>query len=58
MFTTVDKALVALIGVILFALNTYFGVELDLPTNLVNAIVGILTPILTWAIPNKARTLK
>lgn len=53
MFTTVDKALVALIGVILFALNNYLGVGVDLPTDTINAIVAVLTPILTWAVPNK-----
>lgn len=53
MFTSIDKALVALIGVILFGLNNYLGIEFDLPTDTLNAIVGVLTPILTWVVPNK-----
>ena len=53
MITSVDKFLVALVGAGLFALNTYTGVTVDVTQDVLNAIVIVLTPILTWAAPNK-----
>lgn len=53
MFTTIDKALVALIMAVLFLLNHFFNVNFGLDESTVTSIVAVLTPILVWAIPNK-----
>jgi hypothetical protein len=54
MFTSIDKALVALIMGLLFIVQTYTGVSLSwISQETVATIVGLLTPVLVWAIPNK-----
>ena len=56
MFTSMDKALVALIMSALFLLNFFFGLNLGFLTQeTVATVVGLLTPILVWAIPNKPK---
>jgi uncharacterized membrane protein len=54
-FTTVDKALVALIGAVLALLNMLFGISLfgEHAADVVEAIVVVLTPILVWLVPNR-----
>lgn len=54
MFTTIDKALVAAIMGLLFIIQTYTGFSLAwLTPETVATIVGLITPVLVWAIPNK-----
>lgn len=54
MFTSIDKALVALIMGLLFIIQTYTGFSLSwISPETVSTIVGLLTPVLVWAIPNK-----
>lgn len=53
MFTTLDKAIVALVMAIVYLLNNLFGINLGLDEGLVNTIVVGLTPVLVWLIPNK-----
>ena len=56
MFSSMDKALVALIMSVIFLLNFFFGVNLGVVSqDTVATIVGLLTPILVWAIPNKPK---
>lgn len=56
MFTSVDKALVALVMAVIWLVNFFFGVNLGWITqDTVATIVGLLTPVLVWAIPNKAK---
>tara|TARA_R110000868_G_scaffold8081_2_gene41801 strand:- start:28678 stop:28854 length:177 start_codon:yes stop_codon:yes gene_type:complete len=58
MFSSMDKALVALIMSIIFLLNFFFGVNLGIVSqDTVATIVGLLTPILVWAIPNKPKVV-
>jgi hypothetical protein len=58
MFTSMDKALVALIMSGIFLLNFFFGINLGaINQDTVATIVGLLTPILVWAIPNKPKTV-
>ena len=58
MFTSMDKALVALIMSALFLLNFFFGLNLGFLTQeTVATVVGLLTPILVWAIPNKPKVV-
>lgn len=54
MFTSIDKALIALVMGVLFIVQTYFGVNLAwISQETVATIIGLLTPVLVWAIPNK-----
>jgi hypothetical protein len=56
MFSSMDKALVALIMSGIFLLNFFFGINLGVVSqDTVATIVGLLTPILVWAIPNKPK---
>jgi len=55
MFTTIDKALTALVMGLLFIIQTYTGVSLGwLTPDTVATIIGLITPVLVWAVPNKA----
>lgn len=56
MFTSIDKALVALIMAVIWLINFFFGYNLSWITQeTIATIVGLLTPILVWAVPNKAK---
>lgn len=56
MFTSVDKALVALIMALIWLINFFFGYNLSwISQDTVATIVGLLTPILVWAVPNKPK---
>lgn len=58
MFTSMDKALVALIMSALFLINFFFGLNLGFVTQeTVATVVSLLTPILVWAIPNKPKAV-
>lgn len=56
MFTSIDKALVALIMGLLFIASSVFGFTIPgwLNEQQINTIVGLLTPVLVWAIPNRS----
>ena len=55
MFTTLDKALVALIMGLLFIIQTYTGLSTSwISQETVATIIGLITPVLVWAIPNKS----
>lgn len=57
MFTSIDKALTALIMGLLFIIQTYTGFSLPwLTPDTVATVIGLLTPVLVWAIPNKQKT--
>jgi hypothetical protein len=54
MFTSIDKALTALIMGLLYIIQTYTGVSIGwLTPDAVATVIGLLTPVLVWAIPNK-----
>jgi hypothetical protein len=54
MFTSIDKALVAAIMGILFIVQTFSGINLSwLSQDTVATVIGLLTPVLVWAVPNK-----
>jgi hypothetical protein len=55
MFTSIDKALVALVMGLLFIVQTYTGFSTSwISPDTVATIVGLITPVLVWAIPNKS----
>ncbi len=54
MFTQLDKAIVAAVMGILFIVQTYTGFSTSwISAETVATIVGLITPVLVWAIPNK-----
>lgn len=54
MFTSIDKALIALVMGLLFIIQTYTGFNLSwISADTVATIIGLITPVLVWAIPNK-----
>jgi hypothetical protein len=53
MFTTVDKAVVALIMAAIFLVNNFTGWHLGLSEDTVNAVAGVLAPLLVWLVPNR-----
>lgn len=54
MFTSIDKALVAAIMGILFIVQTFTGFNTAwISADTVATIIGILAPVLVWAVPNK-----
>ena len=53
-FNSIDKAQVAAILGILFVVQTYTGLQLPWATpDTIAVIIGLITPVLVWAIPNK-----
>lgn len=56
MFTSIDKALVAAVMGILFIIQTFTGFSFAwLTPDTVATIIGLITPVLVWAIPNKSK---
>lgn len=55
MFTTVDKALIALILALLSILNLVFGIDWfgNVTEETIGVIVSVLMPVLVWLIPNR-----
>lgn len=56
MFTSLDKALIALVMGILSILNLVFGFNLGIDPAVVSSIIAALTPVLVYYIPNKSKT--
>jgi hypothetical protein len=53
MFTSIDKALTALVMAVLYLLNTYGHINIGISADTVGALLAALGPILVWLIPNK-----
>ncbi len=53
MFTSFDKAIVAIIMGALYIANSVFGINLGFTEAQVGAVIGVLTPILVYIFPNK-----
>ena len=54
MFTSVDKALVAVVMGALFIWNTFVPTHvIGLDPNTVSTFIGALTPVLVYLVPNK-----
>jgi len=54
MFTSIDKALVALIMGLLSIANLWFGIDLGISSDVIIALIAMLTPIIVWMTPNKS----
>lgn len=53
MLTPADKALVALIMAALLLWNTFAPWQIGLTEDQVSALIGVLTPVLVYFVPNK-----
>ncbi len=53
MFTTIDKALAAIVMAAIFLLNEFGGIDIGLSEETVTAVIAAATPILVYLIPNK-----
>lgn len=53
MFTTFDKAIVALIGAVIFLASEWLGIEANIPVETIQWAASIITPILVWKLPNR-----
>lgn len=54
MFTSIDKALVALAGAIVYLASALFGASWAwLTPELIQNAVTFVTPLLVWLVPNK-----
>ncbi len=53
MFTSIDKALTAIVMAALYMLNAFGGIDVGLAEESVAAIIAGVTPILVWLIPNR-----
>lgn len=54
MFSSFDKALVALVMGAFYIMNNTFGISFGMDEQTLSAVIAALTPILVWLIPNKA----
>lgn len=52
MFTSFDKAIVAIVMGGLFILNSVFHINLGFTPEQVGAVIGVLTPLLVYFWPN------
>ena len=55
MFTTIDKALAALLPPLVAFIGLLTGIDLGLSPELLAAIAAGLSGILTWLVPNKQK---
>lgn len=53
MFTSMDKAIAALIMGIVFLINNFTGFHFAVSPEVANGIAAALTPILVYLVPNK-----
>ena len=53
MFTSLDKALVALVMSVIYLANNYLGFHFALDPTALNALIMAVLPFLVYFIPNK-----
>jgi predicted membrane-bound mannosyltransferase len=54
MNTTINKALVAIIGGAIILANSLFNTDWVVDEAMINSIAAVVTPILVYLVPNKA----
>lgn len=54
MFSTIDKALVALVMAVIYIINTVWGIDWfdHITEEYVGVIIAVLTPLFVWLTPN------
>lgn len=58
MFTSIDKALIAAFGAVLYVAKALGGIDFGITTETFGAIVAAVTPLLVYFVPNKPWTEK
>jgi hypothetical protein len=53
MFTSIDKALTAIVMAVFYLLSTFGGIDIGLSEETVSAVFAAATPLLVWLVPNK-----
>lgn len=54
MFTSIDKALAAMVMAALFLVNYFFGINVGWITqDMVASILAVITPLIVYRVPNK-----
>lgn len=53
MSSTVNKALVAIIGGVVILANSLFNTDWVVDETLINSIAAVVTPVLVYLVPNK-----
>jgi uncharacterized membrane protein len=55
MFTSIDKALAAMIGSVLFLINMLFGINVfgEHNADVIEVIIAVLVPLIVWLVPNR-----
>jgi len=53
MFTSLDKAIAALVMAAVFLINNFTSFHFSLSEDVVNGIAAALTPLLVYFVPNK-----
>jgi len=53
MITSFDKAIAAALGLFIWALNNYFGINFGIDESTLNGLVAAITPLLVFLVPNK-----
>ena len=56
MITSIDKAIAMIVLSVLFLLNNFTSFSFGVDESMVNGIVAVLAPILTYLVPNKVVT--
>lgn len=56
MFTSIDKALAALVMALIYLANNHLGMNIGVSEATVNNVIALLTPVIVWLVPNKAKT--
>ena len=54
MFTSIDKALVALVMALVFLANEWLGLTLNVSPERIEMIIALITPAMVWLIPNRS----
>ena len=54
MYTSIDKAIAAVVCGIIYMINTMTPFHFGIEESTVSAVVGILSPVLVYFVPNKS----
>lgn len=55
MFTSIDKALIAVIMGLLYLFTSFSGISTEFVRNIIETSIPLITPILVYFVPNRAR---
>lgn len=53
MISSYDKALAALAMAVIFLVNQFFGLGINVSPETINTVVAVVTPVLVYLVPNR-----